>query len=129
MLQDCLIPNPLYCGTCFGEVPPEFIDLADNLVAPIAQWRDIYRSLYLLWIHSGDYAAWASHQLTDVAGQIHRTGRDLADQITASGHLCYYRWFVPYPAVSLVDCPLCYQPLETWPGRTDKRCLSCRIVL
>ena len=129
VLQDCLIPNPLYCGTCFGGVPPESIRLAGDLVTPIARWRDICRSLYLLWLDSGDYAAWASDQLENAAGQIHTAGRGIADQITAGGHLCYYRWFVPHSEVASHDCPFCGQGLEAWPDRADRRCLSCRVVL
>ncbi len=130
VLQDCLISNPLYCGTCFGEVPPACIPLPEDLVRPIAQWRDIYRSLYFLWLDSGDYAAWASEQLSDIAGQIHSMGRNIADRLTKEGHPCYYRWFIPHPESSPSNCPLCGQSLqEAWPGRADRCCRPCRIVL
>ena len=129
VLQDCLMPNPLYCGTCFGEVPPESIPLAVGLVRPIAQWRDIYRALYVLWIDSDDYAEWASDRLTDVAGHVHALGRGIAEQITMGGHPCYYRWFVPHPKTSPLDCPICGHSLVAWPGRSDMCCHLCRIVL
>ena len=129
VLQDGSIPNPLCCGTCFGEVPPESIGLDKNLVTPIARWLDIYRSLCRLWLYSDDYAAWASDQLADVAGQVHKLGRGITDQLTADGHLCYYRWFVPHPEVAADTCPFCTQPLDVWQERTDRVCHSCRIVL
>ena len=129
VLQDCLIPNPLYCGTCFGELPPEFIPLAQSLVNPIAEWRNIHRALFVLWLDSGDYAGWAAGQLADVAGQVHSSGRGIAGQLTSGGHPCYYRWFVPTPDSRPADCPVCGRPLEAWPGRVDMCCHPCRIVL
>ena len=129
VLQDSFTQNPLYCGNCFGEVPPESIPLDEGLVRPIAHWRDIYRGLYVLWIDSGDYADWASDRLSDVTGQVHLLGRGIADKITGSGHPCYYRWFVPDATASQVACPICGNSLVAWPGRADRACHLCRIVL
>ena len=59
MLRDALGENPLYCVACNGEVAPERIGFDERLAEDIACWLSLHRSLYQLWLDSGEYENWA----------------------------------------------------------------------
>jgi predicted nucleic acid-binding Zn ribbon protein len=130
ILRDTLTPNPLACGTCFGEVPPEDIPLDPGIVASIFQWRTVYQALYNLWLDSGDYESWAATQLEDVAGQVNVVGRGLAGRLSTPERPCYYWWFVRDSSLPPEYCPICEDgPMAVWPHRSARHCPNCRLMV
>jgi hypothetical protein len=54
MLRDSLGDSLLYGVACNGEVAPKRIGFDARLAEDIASWRSVHRSLYLLWLDSGE---------------------------------------------------------------------------
>lgn len=130
LLQDSLKPNPLVCGTCFGEVLPEAIHLDPELAWPISQWRSVYQALYQLWLDSGAYQSWAAAQLEDVGGQVNVVGRALADRLSTPDRPCFYGWFVQHADAPPPSCPICQDgPMLPWPHRGAHHCPDCRLMI
>src|SRR3569623_1323605 len=125
ILRDSLTPNPLTCGSCFGEVFPEIIHLPHDLVQPIAQWREIHHSLYALWLDSDEYESWAASRLADPAGSVNVRGRKLADLLSSLGTPCFYWWFWAEPDLPTEKCPVCQALASPWPGRSVHFCEGC----
>jgi hypothetical protein len=130
MLCDRLGENPLYCMVCNGEVLPERLGFDDRLTEAIASWRFVHRSLYWLWLESGEYEAWAAQRLADPQGEVHRTGRDVVRRLNETVR-AYYWWFQDsgddQPSAS--RCPLCggeLLPCGDWPFR---KCDGCSLLV
>lgn len=129
VLRDSLCPNPITCATCFGWVPPADIDLPHDLVQPIAQWREVFTSLYRLWLDSGSYETWAATQLLDPLGEVNVRGRDLAARLSLTVLPCYYWWFSPDGLIPATVCPVCSGTLMPWPRRNVQFCALCRLIV
>lgn len=129
ILREWRRPNPLTCGRCFGEVPPDWINLPHDLVYPIAQWRDLFRSLYLLWADRGEYQSWAAARLSDPSGSVNLCGRELAAKISTLCVRCFYWWFLAEMEREVSECPICKGLVAPWPGQRVRFCNACKVIL
>ena len=129
ILRESMTPNPLTCGSCFGEVLPEWVHLPHELVQPIAQWRELHRALYALWLDSGEYESWAVSRLSDPSGSVHVRGRELTAQLSTLGTPCYYWWFRADSDIPVAGCPICQAAVSPWPGRSVSFCEICRVII
>ncbi|HTU25688.1 MAG TPA: DUF2310 family Zn-ribbon-containing protein [Pirellulales bacterium] len=128
-LCDQLSDNPLRCLVCKGEVAPERLGFDQQLAEAIANWRSVYRSLYLLWLDSGQYEAWAAEMLSDPCGQVNRTGRELVERLGAIVP-AYYWWFLDVGADDYAPsdkCPICGTAVSASDGNPTT-CEACRIA-
>lgn len=117
MLRDSLSPNPLYCVHCNGEVAPERIGFSETIAEQIAFWRGLFRSLYVLWLDSGEYEQWALQQLTNPRGTVNVRGMECAASLNQFTRT-YYWWFVDNSAAGFVeptDCFVCGKSLSPMP--------------
>jgi hypothetical protein len=129
VLRHVLDANPLGCLRCNCMVAPERIALDPGLVEAMVHWNSLYEALYLLWLDSDEYEAWAAERLADREGRVNRLGRELvaamADRIPAN-----YWWFEPEPREQPGGpCPLCQRPLRASTRIPVALCETCRIVL
>lgn len=131
ILCDTLTENPFQCLACRGEVAPERIGFDEQLADAIAHWRGLHRSLYLLWLDSGEYESWASDRLLDRNGRVNVLGREIVDELNRSVRT-YYSWF----SSTEVDdrnsssiCPCCRATLEWFEGRSLQKCDVCSILV
>lgn len=131
MLRDSLGNNPLYCVACNGEVFPERIGFDGELAEKIARWRSVYRSLYLLWLDSGEYETWAMERLRDPDGSVNIDGREIVRPLNA--HIrAYYWWFNDIGVDGYKppdDCPVCFGTLTTCDDRQFNKCDRCSIFI
>jgi predicted nucleic acid-binding Zn ribbon protein len=131
MLRDTLTENPLQCVECNGEVAPERIGFDESLAQEIANWRSVFRSLFLLWLDSGEYESWAAERLCDANGEVNRRGLDVAAQLNQFVR-AYYWWFkntgVEDPP-EMTNCPICRSRLETVEGRQFQKCEACSVLV
>lgn len=129
VLKGQLQPNPLTCFACGLEVDPAQVALPPQLVDDIAAWRDVHDSLYLLWLDSQEFEAWAFGQLKDPRNAVHERGLKLIAKL-ATHRPTYYWWFTdqlfekeaPLPA-----CPRCQSELE--PAGQHRLCTLCRVLI
>lgn len=128
MLRDSLDDNPLYCVTCNGEVAPERIGFAAELADDIASWRSVHRSLFCLWLDSGEYEEWAKQQLSDRRGQVNLRGLELASQLNTIV-TTYFWWFHDADDGIANSCPVCSGALSEWADRDFQRCGTCFILI
>lgn len=106
MLRDSLGDNPLCCVKCNGEIAPERIGFDAKLADEIAAWRSVHRSLYCLWLDSGEYEEWAKRQLLDPAGRVNCLGRELASELN-EWLRTYFWWFHDTDDDDATHCPIC----------------------
>ena len=131
MLRDTLTENPLQCVECNGEVTPERIGFDESFAGDIANWRGIFRSLYLLWLDSDEYEPWARERLLDKNGAVNVRGREVVSQLNQVIR-AYYWWFED---TGLADpsapksCPICGAILEPCKGRQFRKCEPCSILV
>lgn len=131
-LMYALGDNPLHCLDCNLEVPPERLALTVDLVEAVADWRSMYGAVYLLWLDSGPYEAWAYEELADVSSAANRRGlavRAALDPIRR----CYYRYFQDQTGEHgdpRRDCPSCGARLAPYPRGIFAQllCERCSIV-
>jgi hypothetical protein len=130
MLRDGLSDNPLFCVTCNGEIPPERLGFDARFAEKIANWLSVNDSLYLLWLDSGEYEAWATARLSDPHGQVNRRGREIVARLNAIAP-AYFWWFIDNEAAEpeLGSCPICSGPLGEVTGREFRVCPTCRILV
>lgn len=131
MLRDCLSDNPLYCVACNGQVAPERIGFDDRLAEGIAYWRSLHRSLYLLWLDSGEYEDWAADKLRDPNASVNVTGRSIVQRLNQFVR-SYYWWFHDASVDDYVPperCPICSDHLEQCGDRDFQQCDNCSIVI
>jgi hypothetical protein len=130
MLCDRLGENPLYCMCCNGEVHPERLGFNGQLAEDIASWRFVHRSLYWLWLDSGQYETWAARQLADPQGEVHREGRDLVRRLNETIR-AYYWWFQDsdddHPPAD--RCPVCGGELMPCRDRPFRKCEICSLLV
>lgn len=131
MLRDSLGENPLYCVACNGEVAPERIGFDNRLAEDIASWRSIHRSLYLLWLDSGEYENWAAGKLRDPNGSANVDGRKIVERLNEFVRT-YYWWFNNITVdeyVSPQHCPVCSGTLTEYGDRSFHKCDNCSIII
>lgn len=131
MLRDSFSQNPVQCLTCNGEVPPEQLGYDAQLVEEIACWRSIYRSLYLLWLDSGEYETWAAEKLASPASKVNVQGRDIVRRL--NGVMTSYYWWFNDTEIEEKDppsnCPYCASPLKDFEERNFQICDNCLILI
>jgi len=109
VLQGHFTSNPLDCLRCNLEVPLEQIGFTAELAGYIAFWRNLHHALYILWLDSEDYEAWATTQLEDPTGRVNVKGLELVEDLNRYRRT-YYRWFQDQSVddfVSPTQCPRC----------------------
>jgi hypothetical protein len=109
VLQDHFSSVPLSCLRCNLEVPPERIGFDEQLAGAMAHWRGLHRGLYLLWLDSADYEAWACERLQDPVGRAQILGMEIAERLNVHRR-AYYWWFEDASVddfVPLSKCPRC----------------------
>ncbi len=137
LLQPHLSSNPLSCGRCNLEVPPERLGFDVGLADALASWRDFHDSFYSLWLDSGEFEDWAAAQLRDPSSPVNVRGLDLARRLSVY-HRCYLSWFQDEGALesmAATHCPRCSAALETRysgerpQGGELRLCDSCLIAV
>ncbi len=73
--------NPIHCMRCNLEIRPEELQLTASMVDSVVQWRDMWGSIYKLWLDSGAYEEWAAIQLTNPASPANQQGIALNEQL------------------------------------------------
>ena len=128
LLVYTLTDNPIHCFTCKGAVDPETISLSDEQVYQVFTWQNQFRSLYDLWLDSGEYEDWAKTQLLKPNGQVNVTG--LATTATLSKLIpTYYWWFHDESDPAPRECPSCHGTLGQPTRHGHGQCDSCRIII
>jgi hypothetical protein len=131
MLRDALSANPIYCVVCNGEVFPERIGFDWRLAEDVARWRSVYRSLYSLWLDSGEYETWAAEKLSDPNGQVNVAGRRVVEALNQFIR-AYCWWFENTDRddyVPAIRCPICGKSLAEVEGREYRKCESCSLMV
>lgn len=132
ILRDSFSDNPLYCIKCNGEVEPSRIGFDEKLAEEIARWLNVYHSLYMLWLDSGEYEQWSCQRLSDIHGSVHKDGRDVVNQLSEYKP-AYYFWFVDTENMmpeDIVVCPFCSNQLTPYQNRMKGRiCEPCKIIV
>lgn len=126
LLVDCLTDNPIHCGVCRREVDPERIRLTREETESIARWFMVASAFYRLWLHSGEYEAYAKERLLDPHGQVNVNGRKIAHELSLK--IPTQLWFFHdtddgEPTV----CPVCTNPLDTDVKWGTGQCPTCHI--
>lgn len=130
-LSDHLTTNPLFCLSCNGEVLPERLGFDKELSEEIASWLNVYHSLHLLWLDSGEYEPWAKARLLDPNGEVNIRGRQVVAQLNRLIPT-YYHWFQDESVddyQSPTHCPVCNGALTLLESRLSLHCDKCRVVI
>ncbi len=112
--MDALGYNPIHCVICNLEVPPERLNLSQDIVQSIAYWRNLYDAIDRLWLDSSAYERWAKQQLGDINSRVNILGREIQQQLAAT-HTCYYWYFQDQSDDEyspFTSCPVCSEPLQ-----------------
>ncbi len=115
-LMSALTENPIHCMNCNLEVPPETLALSREVVDRIAHWQALYHAMYVLWLDSGAYEAWAEGELADITSAVNALGRDVQSVINDTRR-CYYWYFQDQSADEyrpLRSCPVCGYVLQDY---------------
>ena len=137
LLQPHLTRNPLSCGRCNLEVPPERLGFDAALADALASWRNFHDSFFYLWLDSGEFEDWAAAQLREPSSVVNVRGLDLARRLSI-GHPVYLWWFQDEGApgwMPATRCPRCSSALdvrfsgERPQGGELRVCDSCLIAL
>jgi predicted nucleic acid-binding Zn ribbon protein len=128
LLRYGLTEFPLFCLECTGQLFPSAFTVSPELAAKIVEWRDMYSSLYHLWLASSSYEEFAKQALSDVGGEVNRLGMALASELGAQ-RPTYYWWFRPDPMESFSEaCPRCESDLTPHHSKNFGFCDTCRIA-
>ena len=130
-LCDLLTNNPISCVECRGEVLPERLAFDEQLSEEIATWLSSHRSLYCLWLSSGEYETWARDRLSDPHGEVNVEGRKIVRQLNHHAR-AYYWWFqdTDVEDYSPPDmCPNCNKLLCQIEDNDRLVCDTCMIIL
>jgi|SRR5262245_10462627 len=127
-LVDLLTDNPLHCDFCRNEVDPERLQLTVEETESVAFWFSVARSLYRLWLNSGEYEAYARACLLDPNGQVNRDGLKIARELSAK--IPTRLWFFhDMDDGEPTHCPICKRELDTNVKWGYGTCVDCRIQL
>ena len=91
-LMHALNENPIHCMNCNLEVIPETLALTERILEEISRWNNIYHAIYILWLDSGTYEAWAKEQLVDITSDVNVRGREVQRDLHKI-RSCYYWYF------------------------------------
>jgi hypothetical protein len=126
LLLDLLTDNPLHCAACRREVDPKRLALSTEETEEIARWFSAAKSLYWLWLDSGEYEAYAKARLLDPQGQINVRGRTIAARLSAK--ISTQLWFFHDTDDGVpTACPFCRQPLNKDVRWGTGQCVECCI--
>lgn len=137
LLQPHLSRNPLSCGRCNLEVPPERLGFDVAMADALASWRGFHDSFFHLWLDSGEFEDWAAAQLRDPSSPVNVRGLEVARRLSIE-HRCYLWWFQDENANDWIPadhCPRCAAALEIRfrgerpQGGELRVCDSCLIAL
>ncbi|CAN5384023.1 hypothetical protein BH10CYA1_BH10CYA1_52190 [soil metagenome] len=127
-LMAALTFNPIHCMNCNLEVLPQQLGISEQVAERIANWRDIYDAIYILWLDSGDYEKWAKSQLQDFSGHVNRFGRELQAELNQI-RMCYYVLFADsgnLESEPILHCPHCKKELQEYDhGKFSGQWLIC----
>jgi predicted nucleic acid-binding Zn ribbon protein len=129
--MEALGSNPMHCLVCNGEVPPERVDLPQELAERLADWNRLSYAFSILWLDSAEYEAFAAGELFRVESVLNQRGLALAE---ALNRIAPAYFALPddqsrdeYAPRSV--CPLCKGQLIRADSRHDWRvCHACRLV-
>ncbi len=112
-----LSDNPFQCIDCNREINLSTFKFDLETVEELVSWRDVYSSIYKLWLDSGEYEKWAAEQLLNIYSPINQRGLSLSKRI--SDHkLCFYWYFHEKDndssSIPLLSCPSCGHAFETY---------------
>ena len=111
LLVYVLSVNPIHCYECKGTIDPEKIELSNERTRNIDNWHSVFRSLYSLWLDSGEYEKLAKQSLLNPDGEVNvkgaRIAKDLSKNIST-----YYWWFHDSDDDDLTNCPNCDDALD-----------------
>lgn len=128
LLVDIRTANPVRCFKCKGNIDPQRLELTEPQVEAVASWKLVFRSLYDLWLDSGEYEAWAKQQLLRRDGRVNILGM-AARAALDSNRPTYYWWFHetddPYPT----SCPWCCGAVVVAAKHGAVQCSTCRIMI
>lgn len=128
VLVDLLSDNPLHCSECRREVDPGRLALTVQETGAAAQWFQAASALYRLWLHSGEYEAYAKRQLLDPQGQINVEGLQVARMLSA--HIPTRLWFFrDTDDDEPTECPVCRTALLPTVNWGVRQCPTCPILV
>jgi hypothetical protein len=110
----------------------ERLGLSVEEIEAVARWHSVARSLYALWLDSGEYEAWAKARLLDLTGQVNQDGLKVARMLSARLPTCVWlfrAWEDDRAADEAADCPICKQPLDKNLRYGSGKCLECHVLL
>jgi predicted nucleic acid-binding Zn ribbon protein len=116
-LMPALTRNPLHCMNCNLEVPAETLLLSQQVIEEMSAWNEIYHAIYILWLDSGAYEAWAREQLSATESTVNARGREVQRDLNTIRR-CYYWYFQDQSADNycpLRSCPVCGDALRDYP--------------
>ena len=131
-LMYALSENPIYCIDCNLEIEPDSLSLTSQDVEEIVSWRNVYGSIYLLWLDSGYYEAWAEKELLDIRSAANLRGISLANRLELK-RPCYF-WYFQNQAIDrrkpMQNCPNCGHGFEHYDQGVFPQliCKDCRII-
>lgn len=125
-MVNLLTDNPLHCIRCRKELEPERLHLTEDEIREVAGWNTIANALYLLWLDSTDYEAYAKEKLLDPNGQINRRGIAAARQLSSKVPTWYWFFHDTEDGVPQI-CPVCHEPLDANVSWAEGRCIPCMI--
>ena len=124
--------NPLHCLHCNSEVAPETVGFPAALASEIADWREFYEALDVIWRRgSTGQKTWALQRLKGGSGRLHRLGRAVCARLAI--YRPTYYWIFGHTGFELqpvTRCPGCSDPLQFYfEGEVGWwRCDVCAIV-
>jgi hypothetical protein len=127
-LLDLLTDNPLHCSSCRREVDPSRLALSAPEVEAVARWFSVAKSLYLLWLDSGEYEAYAKARLSDPHGRVNRLGIEVAELL--STRIETRLWlFHDTDDGEPTRCPVCGEDLDTKVRWGTGKCPRCPVFI
>jgi hypothetical protein len=116
--------NPLHCGFCRREVDAERLGLEEKDVDQIVHWYSAANAMYKLWLHAGEYEAYAKSCLVDPKGQLNVDGLSLAQSL--SRYVPTKMWFFRDVDDGVPKkCPVCGSELVLDVKWGSGRCEGC----
>jgi hypothetical protein len=128
LLIDLLTDNPIHCGTCRKEIDPDRLQLTIEETEEIARWFSAAAALYRLWLHSGEYEAYAKARLLDPQGQINVDGREIARKLSRKWPTRLW-FFSDTDDGEPTHCPVCHGPLNKQVKWGTGCCQQCFIQI
>ena len=128
LLVYTLSDNPIHCYECKGGLDPERLNLDARQVDQVVKWHNVFRSLYELWLDSGEYETWAKASLVDKNGQVNHDGLSLAAEMS-NYWPTYYWWFYEHDDPTPNSCPNCGCALDNDNRHGHGKCEVCHVVV